>query len=94
MAIQDKKVSVYHVTPLCRKCDDELSKVQRASDRAGVGVDVRFSLWKRIKYGLRFLSMPVVVIEDKAFSVLGAFGEEALIAELKKNKKEAAPGAR
>lgn len=92
--VQDRRVSVYHAAPLCRKCDDEVSKVQRASEKAGAGVEVRFSLWKRIKYGLRFLAMPVVVIDNKTFSVLGAFHEETLIAELKRGEKEAALGAR
>lgn len=77
-----KTVVVYHATPLCRKCDDELSKVQRASERAGAGLQVRYSLWNRIKYGLRFFSMPVVVVDNRTFSVLGSFGEEALAAEL------------
>lgn len=77
-----KTVIVYHATPLCRKCDDELSKVQRASERAGAGLQVRYSLWNRIKYGLRFFSMPVVVVDNRTFSVLGSFGEEALAAEL------------
>jgi len=79
-----KTVVVYHATPLCRKCDDELSKVQRVSERAGADLQVRYSLWNRIKYGLRFFSMPVVVVENRTFSVLGSFGEEALAAELKK----------
>ncbi len=80
------RVAVYHATPLCRKCDDELSKIQRASEKAGAAMQVKLSLWKRIKYGLRFLTMPVVVIDKKSFSVLGAFQEEALIAELKKTE--------
>lgn len=82
------RVAVYHATPLCRKCDDELSKVQKASEKAGAEIQVKFSFWKRIKYGFRFLSMPVVVVDNRSFSVLGAFQEEALIAELQKNEKE------
>ena len=82
-----KTVVVYHATPLCRKCDDELSKVQRASERAGADLHVRYSLWNRVKYGLRFLSMPVVVVDNRTFSVLGSFGEETLVAELKKKNQ-------
>jgi hypothetical protein len=84
MESSGNRVEVYHATPLCRKCDDELSKIERASKKAGVGMHVTFSLWKRIKYGLQFLSMPVVVIDNRPFSVLGAFGEEALASELKR----------
>ncbi len=29
------------------------------------------------------MNMPIVVIDDKSFSVLGVFKEEALVAELK-----------
>lgn len=79
-----KTVVVYHATPLCRTCDDELSKVRRAAERAGAGLEVRYSLWNRIKYGLRLFSMPVVVVDNRTFSVLGSFGEEALAAELDK----------
>ena len=79
-----KKVAVYHVTPMCKKCSDEVSKIQRASEQAGTETEVSFSLWKRLKYGLQLLSNPVVVINDRPFSVLGAFGEEALIAELRR----------
>ena len=82
-----ERVTVYHATPLCKTCDDELSKVQRASQKAGAEMQVKFSLWNRIKYGVRFLSMPVVVIDDRTFSVLGAFREESLIAELEKSEK-------
>jgi hypothetical protein len=78
-----KSVVVYHATPLCRKCHEELSKVQKASSQEGSGMQVRYSLWKRIKYGLRFLSMPVVVVDGKPFSVLGMFDEASLRAELK-----------
>lgn len=84
-----KRVTVYHATPLCSKCDDEVSKIQKASEKAGAAMQVKFSIWKRIKYGLRFLSMPVVVIDGKTFSVLGAFQEESLVAELK--RREAGP---
>ncbi len=80
----EKTVVVYHATPLCRKCKDELSRVERASSREGAKARVTFSLWKRIKYGIRLLNMPVVVVNDRPFSVLGAFGEEALASELKR----------
>lgn len=86
MESSGKNVVVYHATPLCRKCDNELSKVRRASERAGADMQVTFSLWKRIKYGLRFFGMPVVVVNNRAFSVLGSFGEETLASELKKEK--------
>lgn len=81
-----KSVVVYHATPLCGKCKDEIARVETASSREGAKTRVTFSLWKRIKYGLQLMSMPVVVVNNRPFSVLGAFGEEALIAELKSNK--------
>lgn len=84
MENREKTVSVYHATPLCRKCKDELSRVERASSQEGAKTRVVFSLWKRIKYGIRLLNMPVVVVNDRPFSVLGAFGEEALASELKR----------
>lgn len=84
MESKGRRVVVYHATPLCRKCDEELSKVQRASSQEGTVLQVKYSLWKRIKYGLRFLSMPVVVVDGKPFSVLGAFDEGSLRAELKR----------
>jgi hypothetical protein len=89
-----ERVTVCHATPLCRKCGDEVSKVQRASEQAGTELQVKFSLWNRIKYGLRFLSMPVVVVDGQTFSVLGAFREESLIAELERNEKRPAAAAR
>jgi hypothetical protein len=84
----EERITVYHAMPLCNKCDNEVSRIQKASERAGTGMRVTFSLWKRIKYGLGFLSMPVVVIDNKPFSVLGAFGEETLISELKRAEKK------
>ncbi len=89
MGTSGTRVEVYHATPLCRKCDDELSKVRKVSERAGAGMQVKLSLWKRIKYGMRFFSMPVVVVDNKPFSVLGAFQEEALIGELSKKESRA-----
>ncbi len=88
--MEDRKrmVAIYHATPLCRKCNDEVSQIERASEKAGAGIRIQLSLWKRIRFGLRFLRMPVVVIDNKPFSVLGAFQEEALIAELKRSEKE------
>jgi len=86
MESSKNRVAVYHATPLCRKCDSEVSRIQRATEQAGTGMQVTFSLWKRIKYGLQLMSMPVVVVDNRPFSVLGAFGEEALAAELKSNK--------
>jgi hypothetical protein len=84
----EERVAVYHAAPLCKKCDSEVSRIQKASEQAGTGMRVTFSLWKRIKYGLGLLSMPVVVIDNKPFSVLGAFGEETLISELKRDEKK------
>ncbi len=80
----ENRVTVYHAVPLCKKCSNDVSKVQKASEQAGTGTRVAFSFWNRLKYGLKLLSNPVVVIDDKPFSVLGAFGEETLIAELKR----------
>lgn len=82
----EKKVVVYHATPLCRKCHDEISRVQRASAQAGTEMQVKYSLWNRIKYGLRFFTMPVVVVDGKPFSVLGAFDEDVLSAALKSKR--------
>ncbi len=84
MGTLKERVAIYHAVPLCKKCDSEVSRIQRASEQAGTGVEVTFSLWKRIKYGLQLLRMPVVVIDKKPFSVLGAFGEGTLIAKLRK----------
>lgn len=78
------RVTVYHAIPLCKKCTSDVSRIQKAAEQAGTGTRVTFSLWHRLKYGLKLLSNPVVVIDNKPFSVLGAFGEEALIAELKR----------
>ncbi len=80
----DNRVTVYHAIPLCRKCTNDVSRIQTAAGQAGSGTKVTFSLWNRIKYGLKLLSNPVVVVDGKPFSVLGAFGEEALIAELRR----------
>ncbi len=82
------RVDVYHATPLCKKCDSEVSRIQKASGQAGAGTRVTFSPWKRFKYGLQLLRMPVVVIDNKPFSVLGAFSEETLISELKRGEKK------
>ncbi len=81
-----KRVTVYHVTPICKKCSDEVLKIRRAAERAGTGAQVSFSLWRRLKYGLKLLGNPVVVIDDRPFSVLGAFGEETLVAELQRKE--------
>lgn len=86
MESSKNRVAVYHAIPLCRKCNSEVSRIQRASDQAGTGTQVTLSLWKRIKFGLQLMSMPVVVVDNKPFSILGAFGEDALAAELKSNK--------
>jgi len=86
MESSKNRVAVYHAIPLCSKCNSEVSRVQKASEQAGTGTHVTFSLWKRIKYGLQLMSMPVVVVDNKPFSVLGSFGEEALAAELKNPK--------
>ncbi len=80
----ENRVTVYHAVPLCKKCADDVSKIQKASEQAGTGAHVTFSLWNRLKYGLKLLSNPVVVIDNKPFSVLGAFGQETIIAELKR----------
>jgi len=82
------RVAVYHAIPLCRKCDSEVSRIQSASEQAGTGTQVTFSLWKRFKFGLQLMSMPVVVVDNKPFSVLGAFDEPALIAQLKNVEKK------
>lgn len=88
MQAREERVAVYYAIPLCKKCDNEVSKIQKASEHAGTGTQITFSLWKRIKYGLQLMRMPVVVIDNKPFSVLGAFGEEALISELKRDEKK------
>ncbi len=80
----DSRVAVFHTLPLCAKCKEEVSKVRTASAKRDSAVQVRLSLWKRLKYGLQLLNMPVVVVDGKPFSVLGAFKEEALVAELDK----------
>ncbi len=80
----ENRVTVYHAVPLCKKCADDVSKIQKASEHAGSGTRVTFSLWNRLRYGLKLLSNPVVVIDNKPFSGLGAFGEETIIAELKR----------
>ncbi len=80
----EDRVTVYHAVPLCKKCANDASKIRKASEHAGTGARVTFSVWNRLKYGLKLLSNPVVVIDDKPFSVLGAFGEETIIAELKR----------
>lgn len=82
MESEGKKVVVYHATPLCKKCHEELSRVRRAAAHAGTTVQVKHSLWKRLSFGMRFLIMPVVVVNDRPFSVLGAFSEETLSSEL------------
>ncbi len=81
-----KQVTVYHITPMCSKCTDEVSKIRKASEQAGAAMHVSMSLWKRLKFALQLASSPIVVIDDRPFSILGAFGEEALIAELKRGK--------
>ena len=81
-----KSVVVYHATPLCGKCKDEILKVEKASAREGARTRVAFSLWKRLKFGLQLVSMPVVVVDNRPFSVLGAFEEEALAAVLRAKK--------
>jgi len=86
MESSKNRVAVYHAIPLCSKCDSEVSRIQTASELAGTGTQVTFSLWKRIKFGLQLMSMPVVVVDNKPFSVLGAFDEPALIAQLKNNE--------
>lgn len=78
-----KKIGVYYATPLCRKCRDGVSKVKKVADQEGAEVEVRHSIWKRIKYGAQLLRMPVVVVDGKSFSVLHSFKEEALAAELR-----------
>ena len=80
--MDESRVTVYHALPLCGKCKEEVSKVRKASALGDSGVQVRFSLWKRLKYGLQLMNMPIVVVDGSPFSVLGAFKEEALIAEL------------
>lgn len=87
MGTQKERVAIYHAMPLCKKCNREVSRIKKASENAGAGMLVMFSFWKRIKYGLRLLRMPVVVIDNKPFSTLGAFGEETLAAELKRGKR-------
>ncbi len=82
----ENRVTVYHAVPLCKKCSDDASKIRKASGHAGTGARVTFSVWNRLKFGLKLLSNPVVVIDDKPFSVLGAFGDKTLIAELERKK--------
>ncbi len=82
--MEESRVAVFHTLPLCSKCQEEVSKVRTASAKRDSGVQVRLSLWKRLKYGLQLMNMPVVVVDGRPFSVLGAFKEEALVAELDK----------
>lgn len=78
----NERVTIVHALPLCGKCKEEVSKVQTASAQKDSGVEVKLSLWKRLKYGLQLMSMPVVVVDGRPFSVLKGFKEKALIAEL------------
>lgn len=82
--MSESRVTVYHTLPLCGKCKEEVSKVRKASAQEESGVRVKFSFWKRLKYGLQLMNMPVVVVDGRPFSVLGAFKEESLVAELSK----------
>lgn len=82
MGVDKNRVTVYHTLPLCGKCKEEVSRVRKASSQRETTVQVKFSLWKRLKFGLQLMNMPVVIVDGKPFSVLGAFKEEALIAEL------------
>lgn len=84
MEMDKSRVTVYHTLPLCGKCKEEVSKVRKASTQSRANVQVKYSLWKRLKYGLQLLNMPVVVVDGRPFSVLGAFKEVALVAELDK----------
>lgn len=83
--MRESRVAVFHTLPLCIKCKEEVAKVKSASAKRDSGVQVKLSLLKRLKYGLQLLNMPVVVVDGRPFSVLGAFREEALVAELDKN---------
>ncbi|MCS4541552.1 MAG: hypothetical protein HY929_04415 [Euryarchaeota archaeon] len=85
--MNESRIAVYYATPLCKKCKKELSKVQRISVQEKIDLRVEHSIWKRIKYGIQLMNMPIVVINGKSFSVLGAFKEEALVAELKQYQK-------
>ncbi len=90
--MNESRVTVFHTLPLCAKCKEEVSKVKTASAKRASDVQVKLSVWKRLKYGLQLLNMPVVVVDGRPFSILGAFEEEALVAELDKNKARTISG--
>ncbi len=81
----NERVTVVHALPLCGKCKEEVSKVRAASAQKDSAVRVKLSLWRRFKCGMQLMNMPVVVVDGRPFSVLGAFREEALAAELDKS---------
>lgn len=40
MEIAGERVAVYHATPLCRSCKDEVSRIQKVSAKEGAVTEV------------------------------------------------------